>query len=40
MRHVLSYFKCVLYLRSLHKLSSILSVAMSTLEPVWRPSRR
>lgn len=40
MRHVLSYFKCVLYVRSLHKFSSILSVAMSTLEPVWRPSRR
>lgn len=40
MRHVLSYFKCVLYLRSLHKFSSILSVTMSTLESVWRPSRR
>lgn len=40
MWHFLSCFTWVQDLRMLHKFSSILSVAMSTLEPVWNQGAR
>lgn len=40
MWHFLSYFTWVQDLRMLHKFSSILSVAMSTLDPVWNQGAR